>query len=546
MILIVCILQMMAIQLMNKNDLRELIYFLEQPASYPHKPKAVKKIQTHISYVFIASPYVYKLKKPVNLGFLDFSTLKKRHQYCQEEVRLNQRLCPNIYEGVCAITKTPEGFAFSGEHETVDYVVKMKQLPAQYFLDSMLRNDSISFGQIDLIVDRLASFYQAQQPKPEISLWGKQEKLKVSTDENFKQVSSFVDDLIPSSVFLAIKYFTDTFYITQQDLFKRRWLDGHIKDCHGDLRLEHIHISPNGVCMYDCIEFNKRFRYIDVANDIAFLAMDLDHKGYPELSRYLCERIALKLGDLDLLSLIPFYKSYRAFVRGKVAAIKGVEEELDECSRVESRKEAWSYFQLALQYVVSSKNPSVVVLMGRIGSGKSTQAQLLAERLGWPLLSSDVTRKQLAGIPLYTRGSDAEREQLYSKEQTEQTYQTLTLNAKAHLLQNKSVVLDATFSKRKYREELSSEMNSLKIDCYFIEVTASDDVIKSRLKKRRHAIHQVSDARLEDFEVLNHKYEVPDEGDVHTVYSVSSDTTLENTALEILKHLISVNVTTSL
>ncbi len=532
----------MGMQLTSNDNLEELICFLEQPASYPHNPDTVKKIQTHISYVFMAPPYVYKLKKPVDFGFLDFSTLEKRHHFCLEEVRLNQRLCSNTYVGVCAITKKTDGFSFDSGYEAVDYVVKMKLLPAQYFLDEILKNSTISFGQIDLVIDKLASLYQAQQPNPDISSWGQQEKLELSTDENFQQVLPFIDDLVPSSVFLALKHFTDVFYIVQKGMFESRWLHGHIKDCHGDLRLEHIHISPEGVCIYDCIEFNKRFRYIDVANDIGFLAMDLDHKGYPDLSHYLCERAALKLDDPDLLSLIPFYKIYRAFVRGKVAAIKSVEKEIDEQSRIASRKEAWSCFQLALQYAVSGKKPSVVVLMGRVGSGKSTQARLLAEHLGWPLLSSDVTRKQLAGVPIYTRGSNAEREQLYSKEQTEQTYQTLILKTKAFLRQHKSVVLDATFSSKKYRRELYNAITSMKSACHFIEVTASEDTIKLRLEQRDEATNQVSDARLEDYDVLNLKYEMPDAEEDYSVYSISSDGALDVTAFEILKHLVSMNL----
>ncbi len=529
-------------QLAEIVELEEIIAFLEQPASYSHRPQSVKIIQTHISIVAIAAPYVYKLKKPVNFGFLDFSTLEKRLHACQEEVRLNRRLCANTYEGVVAISMTNDGLTFEEEGDVIDYVVKMKLLPEEFFLDQMLSKGEVTHTHIDRIIDVLESFYSDQKPTPGISKYGQVEYLKVSTDENFAQTYAFVDDLIFSSVFRALRYYTDQFYQAHAELFERRVRQGRIRDCHGDLHLEHIHFSPAGICVYDCIEFNERFRFIDIANDVAFLAMDLEHKGVSELSRYLCDQISLRLADPELLDLVPFYKSYRAYVRGKVAAMKSKEEEVDEAGREQGRREAKSYFQLALQSAIQATKPVVIVMMGRIGTGKSTQARMLAEATGWPLLSSDIIRKELAGIPIYTRGSSADRKNLYAKEMTNLTYHTLFEKAKDLVESGQHVILDATFSSKRHRDQLRDLLNTWDVSHSFFEVTASDDTIKERLAGREQSNHEVSDARLEDFQVISRKHQALSNSESRYVVSVSSEVPLQETTFEILRHLVSLNL----
>ncbi len=527
----------MARPLPENPGLEALVDFLQEPASYPHKPQYVKIIQTHISVVAIAPPYVYKLKKPVNLGFLDFSTLEKRRFYCDQEVRLNQRLCKNTYESVLAISRTENGLAF-GEGDVVDYVVKMKQLSSERFLDVIAARGDLSKGHIDRVVDTLLAFYESKSQKQ--SNGGEPDLISLSTDENFDQLIPFVGDLIAPSVFSALRFYTQLFYTTHDRLFKQRVLQTHIRDCHGDLRLEHIHVSPSGVCIYDCIEFNDRFRYIDVANDIAFLAMDLDHKGYTGLSHYLCKCMARKFSDPDFLTLIPFYKCYRAIVRGKVAAFKSREKEVCAESRLVAREEAKSYVQLALQYILQKQQPLAVIFMGRVGTGKSTQAKLLAERVGWPLLSSDVTRKELAGVPLYQRGTDAERVALYSAGQSQKTYDLIVQEAEAYLRQKMCVVVDATFSSKTNREALRAAVCASSAKSCFIEITASDEQVKERLALRDQRIDEVSDARLEDFHKLNERYEAPDASEDDYINKVSSDLSIEETALTVLKLLISL------
>src|SRR5438105_10448377 len=300
----------------------ELIHFLESTASYRHGPSAVRTIQTHISWVFVASPFVFKVKKPVNLGFADFSTLERRRHFCQREVELNRRLCPEVYLGVVPIFKTASGFSFNAEGEIADYCVKMKELSRGWFLSELLTKNLVGEAEIDRVISRLQRFYQLQSPRPEIEEWGTPEKLKISTDENFAQVEPSVGKTISPLAFETVRYFTIRFYAVHGKLFRERIQQHRIRDCHGDLHLDHIHITPDTLSIFDCIEFNDRFRFIDVANDLAFLAMDFDFKARSDLANLLLRNAAREFRDSQMLQLTDFYKCYRAFVRGKVESIQ--------------------------------------------------------------------------------------------------------------------------------------------------------------------------------------------------------------------------------
>src|SRR4029453_506011 len=257
--------------------------------TYPHGSTEVRVIQTHISWVFIASPFVFKVKKPMNLGFLDFSTLEKRHYFCQREVALNRRLAPEVYLGVVPIYKTTSGFSLDGEGEIVEYAVKMKELPhvgrgsgrpgEGGFLNELLEKNLVGEKEINRVISVLHRFYHAETPTPQMEKWGTPEKLKISTDENFAQVESFIGKTISSIAFEAIRHYTNQFCERNERLFRQRLRQHRILDCHGDLLLDPIHLTPKATSIFDCIEFNDRFRFIDISNDLAFLAMDFDFNG---------------------------------------------------------------------------------------------------------------------------------------------------------------------------------------------------------------------------------------------------------------------------
>src|SRR5207253_5189368 len=375
-------------QLRNDPDSRkssqspELIRFLESAASYRHGPAAVRSIQTHISWVFVASPFVFKVKKPVNLGFADFSTLERRRHFCQREVELNRRLCPEVYLGVVPIFKTASGFSFNGEGEMAEYCVKMKELSRGWFLSELLTKNLVGEAEINRVLSRLHRFYQAQSPGPEIDLWGTPEKLKISTDENFVQVEPFVGKTISSAAFETIRHFTNHFYAVHGKRFRERIQQHRIRDCHGDLHLDHIHITPDTVSIFDCIEFNDRFRFIDVANDVAFLAMDFDFEGRSDLANLFLRNAAREFQDTGMLKVSDFYKCYLAFVRGKVQSIQGIS--MKTTTPEEHANQAARYFRLALRYAVTGSEPLMLVITGRVATGKTSVALQLGTELEWP------------------------------------------------------------------------------------------------------------------------------------------------------------------
>jgi aminoglycoside phosphotransferase family enzyme/predicted kinase len=514
--------EFMPLKQINPVAREELLAFLLNPGSYPHRPKRVRLEQTHCSYVFLASPYVYKIKKPVNFGFLDFSTLENRRHFSEREVALNRRFCPTLYLGVVPISLREGRLTFGPGHEIVEYAVKMQKLAERYFMLRLLKKGEVGTRELDRLVSVLKTFYEAQRPTEEITAWGRIENLKISTDENFRQTEDFIGFTISRPAFETIRFYADRFYSCNAELFEARIREQRIRDCHGDLHLEHIHITPTTVSIYDCIEFNDRFRWIDIANDVAFLAMDLDHHGRADLSKQFTARMADALGDQPMLGLMDFYKCYRAYVRGKVESFHQSAPGLAERERRESRARAERYFRLALQYAVSGSEPTVVIVMGRAASGKSTLARRLGRELGWEVFSSDQTRKALAGVPLYKRCGPAIRRRLYSEAMTRKTYDRLFCNTIKRVKERRSLIVDATFSSRQRRDELKQQLGTAGAAYCFIEAQASEETLKRRLMAREVKLNEVSDARLEDFEALTRSYEAPSE--VEAAYLVAVDT----------------------
>src|SRR6266480_1084583 len=488
---------------------QELVSFLEVPASYPHGTREVRSIQTHISWVFIAPPFVFKVKKAVNLGFLDVSTLEKRRHFCQRELELNRRLCPSVYLDIVPIYKSASGFSFKAEGEIAEYSVRMRQLPDGWFLSELLVKRLVGENEINRVISCLHRFYEQQTPSPEIEEWGRPEKLKISTDENFAQVEPFVGRTISTVAFETIRHFTNHFYAANEKLLRERVQQHRIRDCHGDLHLDHIHITPEATTIFDCIEFNDRFRFIDIANDLAFLAMDFDFEGRSDLGNLLLRNAAREFGDDGILKVSDFYKCYRAFVRGKVQSIQGIS--MKTTTPEEHAEQAARYFRLALRYAVSGSEPFVLAVIGRVGTGKTAVAKQLGNELDLPVFSSDETRKTLAGVPLTERTAAERRDEVYSKQMTEQTYKKLLEHGLAALEAHNGVVLDATFSSRANRKSLRDACAKADVHLQVVELDVDPGQIKRRLKARDETSAKISDARLEDFEKLSAAYKPPSE-----------------------------------
>jgi hypothetical protein len=528
-----------------KRDRESLVAFLSSPESYPHRPTEVRAIQTHISWVFIASPFVFKVKKPVSLGFLDFSTLEKRRHFCRREIELNRRLCPEIYLDAVPIYATDSGFSFKPRGKTVEYAVQMRELPDGCFLIELLKKNLAGEKEINRVISTLHRFYQAETPTAEIEQWGTPEKLKISTDENFTQVEPFIGKTISPAAVEAIGHYTNQFYKLNESLFRERIQQHRILDCHGDLHLDHVHLTPEATTIFDCIEFNDRFRFIDIANDLAFLAMDFDFEGRTDLGNLFLRNAARELRDAGMLRIANFYKGYRAFVRGKVESIQTTEKETT--NRQEHEKQAARYFRLALRYAIAGSEPLILVVMGRVGTGKSTIAKRLASELDWPVFSSDEIRKTFAGVPLTQRTPSGLRNKIYSPQMTRRTYKTLAKNGLAAigcsrgrglrpLQSHNGVILDATFSTRALRKFLCDDCRKTNVPSQFVELEVDPNEIKKRLKTRDEKTAEISDARFEDFQKLSAAYEEPSELKPGLI-RVSTTTSVSDAVKTILLHL---------
>jgi len=516
----------------------QMIADLKSPDSYPYTVKQIDLIQTHISIVSLIADYVYKIKKPVNLGFLDFSTLEKRREQCDKEVRLNRRLSKNMYEGVVPISRVDDSLKIEDDSNIVEYAVKMKRLSEDGFLDRKVEKGDLDKKDIERVVGVLKKFYGSQKSSAEAAEWGKPQNLMISIKENFEQTARFQGELLKESVFKTIQSFQKQFISCHFRLMNRRRAEGNIIDGHGDLRLEHIHFTSDEVRIFDCIEFNDRFRYNDTANEVAFLAMDLDYHDRSDLADYFIQRMSEALEDPDLPELIDFYRNYRAYVRAKVQSLKILESEISEQQKKTSRKAAIDLYRLALNYSLNGLKPTVIVIMGTIGTGKTTIAQNLSEALGWEVVRSDRERKLMEGVPLKERPATAERKKLYSREMTEKTYAVLKNKAVQKIKNGESCLLDATYGKKHLRYDLQKTLIAHRIPYFFIELSAGEEAIKKRLRDRESSPEQISDARIEDFPKLRKMYEPPDALEDARHFIVDSQQSMEETLYDILNGVI--------
>lgn len=518
---------------------QKVLDFLGDPASYDHHPAAVQLHQTHASWVFVASPYVYKIKKPVDFGFMNFTTLEKRKANCEREVTLNRRLTDDIYLGVEAISLCDGQIQFGENGEIVEWCVKMRELDPRNFLSHRIRDNRFEPSDLDRVIERLVEFYRHQPPLESAKASAAVAQMPKNIAANYKVARRWIH--IPGCVTQAavdlIEHFTETFEANHSQLLASRPKAGMIRDCHGDLHLEHIHISPNAINIYDCIEFNTEFREIDIASDIAFLAMDLDFNARFADARILIDRIGKALVDPDLPRLVNYYKCYRACVRGKVEMLRAAEEKDEKPDQEVNTLTAYTYFHLALRYALTGFAPIAFVVMGRVGTGKSTLASALLGVTNFPTFSSDLTRKVLAEVNPRARGTPEQRKELYSQEMTTRVYDELTQKALKRLNQGQCVIVDATFSRRSQRDEFKEKLKAEGFEICWIEATAPPETIRARLKARETATGVISDAREEDQPLLDSLYDPPSEIPAENCITQSTDHSEEVTLAALLKEI---------
>jgi aminoglycoside phosphotransferase family enzyme len=328
-----------------------LIHDLRDPDRLPDPSQGVHVVQTHISIVFVADEFVYKVKKPVNFGFLDFSTLEKRRHFCGREIELNRRLSKGIYLDVLPVLFDGKIHSMGvGPGEIVEYAVKMKRVPENKLMKSLFDKGELSEDHLEGIAHMLADFHANAHRDSDIDRFGEPENFRINTDENFEQVEKYIGKTIGEKQFQSLKRWTSNFYESNRNLFDRRIKQGRIRDCHGDLHMEHVCFLDN-VSVIDCIEFNDRFRYGDALADIAFLLMDLEYHGGKDLADILWQKYSSVAGEEDVAALLTFYKVYRAFVRGKVTSFQIDDESISAEKKEEAVKTAEKYFDLAYSYI---------------------------------------------------------------------------------------------------------------------------------------------------------------------------------------------------
>lgn len=467
-------------------------------------PEVERVEETHISWVFLTRDRAFKVKKPLDLGFLDFTTPEKRRAACEAEVRLNRRLAPDVYRGVLPVTRGPDGrHRLGGEGPPVDWAVEMRRLPDDWRADVRLRAGRLDAGDLERVAGRVAAFHAAARCDAETSRFGEVDVVGGNVRENFEQTRGAVEAFLTPAQARELEAWQTDFLRREADRFGARVAAGRVRDGHGDLRLEHVYLDPAGaVLVVDCIEFNERFRYGDVCADVAFLSMDLTAAGRADLAERFVAAYARESGDYDLYPLIDFYESYRAYVRAKVRTMLAADPEASPRAREAAAAEARRYFLLALASERRSPLPPMVVAVGGvIASGKSTVAERLAAEMAAPVIESDRTRKQMLGVRPTEHVREGAWQGAYHPDFTREVYAEMLRRAGAVLTSGRSVVLDASYRAPEMRAAARRLARDHGAGFLFVECRADRETLRARLE-RRAAVETVSDARadlLDDF-----------------------------------------------
>jgi hypothetical protein len=499
---------------MSDALLPDLIQQMLQPEFYPHPvTQPVELIQTHVSYVLLTGDYVYKVKKPVNFGFLDFSTLEKRHHFCQEELRLNQRGAAELYLEVIPLTHTAGQFHLEGEGEAVEYCVKMRQFPQSALLTEVYERGELTEELLERLAEVLAQFHQNAAINDYIRSFGEVNQIRQAIDENYEQTEKYIGGPQTQEQFDQTRAYTNRLFAEQEALFNRRIEQDMIRECHGDVHLRNIALWQNKVLLFDCIEFNEPFRFVDVMFDIAYIIMDLDFRERQDLSNLFLNAYVEQMGDWEGLQVLPLYLSRQSYVRAKVTSFLLDDPSVPESVKQECHKTAARYYQLAWEYTRSQ--PGRLILMaGLSGSGKSTAARHLAHKLGAVHIRSDAVRKHLAGVPL-TKRAGAE---VYSPEMNQKTYDRLLNLGIALAAQGYSVILDAKYDRQPLRQAVIDQAEAHQLPLYICHCTAPISVLQERLNTRDG---DISDATAD----LLAKQQMEPFTDAEQPYVLSLDTT---------------------
>jgi uncharacterized protein len=515
------------------HDQPAMIADLLRPEAYTHPADHLRLHETHSSWVVLAGPYAYKLKKPVNLGFLDFTTIAARRADCEEEVRLNRRFSPDVYLDVVDIIEDDGRFRVGGSRGSGEPAVWMRRLPEDGMLPGLLDRDAVDSRLARRIGRTVAQFHATAQTGRGIDEYGSPSSIQGNWQENFQQMAPFVGRTVEHDIDAHIRRYVDQFVATNRRLFERRVAEGRVRDGHGDLHAASICIDRGRIRLFDSLQFAPRFRSSDVAAEVAFLAMDFEHHGRTDLAWAFVEAYVGASGDSELQQLFDFYACYRAYVRGKVRSLRLAQ--LGEARAADETRiiaESRAYFDLAWAHAGGLGAPPFLICMGLPASGKTTLARNIASRLGLVHVSSDRVRKAMAGVQPTQRGTDSFRQGLYDPSMTERTYAALRRNAGRWLRRGRGVVLDATYGDRAERARVQQLAQRLGVNLRIVLCHADDDTLLTRLRRRASEPGVVSDARIELWSELRAAFDEPRE--LADVLRVDATRSAEETAEQAL------------
>ncbi|MBN2606573.1 MAG: AAA family ATPase [Thiotrichales bacterium] len=480
-------------------DLITLIDQLSASDLYPHPVEVITTIETHISIVFLTGQFAYKLKKPVNFGFLDFSTLEQRKNFCRLELALNKRTAPEIYLEVVPLYAHHDRLSFtqSNDSEPVEYLVKMNQFDPNYVLGRFLRENTLEFEQIENLATQISNFHQQAEACPTDLIYGHPDDAVHPMLENFP---SLIQTFEHPEVRYRLTQLAQWTHFKQKQLYpllERRKQDGFVKACHGDMHLDNITLINEKPVLFDGIEFNDQFRWIDTINDLAFLLIDLDYRQQTALRRQLLSLYMNQTSDYKALELLRFYQTYRAMVRAKITALRY--HQLDKNSR-----EAEDCWQMALDYIKQAEGyaydvpeTKIILMQGIAGSGKSHYAQQLLNEVDAIIISSDIERKRLYGVSPLHRVAEEEKSELYSAEMNQRTYETLYDLTETIVKAGYSVIVDATFLKYQHREVFMELAEKLNADYRVVYIEPEIDLIEQNIEQRLYKNDSPSDATID-------------------------------------------------
>lgn len=522
-------------------DVGRIVEILRDPASYPHPADDLTLHQTHISVVSLAGSWAYKVKKPVDRGFLDFTTLDRRRTYCEREVELNRRLAPDVYRGVVPLTREDGTVRVDGSGEVVEYAVKMKRLPPEATLLARLERGDLTADQVDRVARRIASFHREAEAAPRISRFGRSEVVAHNARENFTQSLPHVERTVSRDVLARTARLTEAELSGRRALIEERARAGVPRDTHGDLHLDHVYLLPDrepprDIVVVDCIEFSDRLRYADPVADVAFLVMDLAFRGRRSLADRLARVYFREAEDPRGPELLPLYVAYRAHVRGKVGGMTVDDPDVAGEERRDAAREARAHWLLGLgQLAPPRRRPALLLVGGLPATGKSTLARALSCEANFRIVATDATRKRLAGLAPDDDAASAFGEGIYGEEWTERTYSTCLEDAGRLLFQGFRVIVDATFHDESRRRRFLEAADDWGVPARFLHCRADTPVVRRRLEQREG---DVSDAGFEVYREMADAWDETGPATAPRTVELRTDVPIEDsteTALDLLR-----------